>query len=168
MNAGPGAPGGLYINKKHYKNTFEGPRFEGWWGNKRASRFLMRDNFEPEKGASAWQLSTASPIMLSAMQASLEIFDEIGMKKLRERSKKLTGYLRSIIPENFEIITPENSASQLSLRVKAGDKKLFDYLMKNNVFSDWREPDVIRVAPIASYTQFEELDAFVNLLKKYA
>ncbi len=157
MNGGPGAPGGLFIHERHHSDSEIGKlsRFEGWWGNKRSTRFLMRDDFEPEVGAKAWQLSTSSPIMLSALRSSLDIFDEVGIKKLREKSIKLTGYLRDLIGDKFEIITPQDSGAQLSVRVP--DKILFAFLHRKGVYTDWREPDVIRLAPVPLYNTFEEV-----------
>ena len=167
MNGGPGAPGGLFIHERHHSKSETGnlSRFEGWWGNKRSTRFLMRDDFEPEIGAKAWQLSTSSPIMLSALRSSLDIFDEVGIKKLREKSIKLTGYMRELIEGNFEIITPPNSGAQLSVRIP--DKQLFSYLHRKGVYTDWREPDVVRLAPVPLYNTFEEVYDTSQLMIKF-
>jgi kynureninase len=125
----------------------------------------MRDEFEPESGAKAWQLSTSSPIMLSALRSSLDIFDEVGISKLRNKSIKLTGYLRELIENKFEIITPSNSGAQLSVRVP--NKKLFDYLHGKGVYMDWREPDVVRLAPVPLYNTFEEVFNAAQLMIQF-
>lgn len=167
VNGGPGAPGGLFIHESHHSNSEIGSlsRFEGWWGNKLSTRFLMRDDFEAEVGAKAWQLSTSSPIMLSALRSSLDIFDEVGIRKLRDKSIKLTGYLQELIGHNFEIITPPNSGAQLSVRVP--DKQLFSFLHRKGVYMDWREPDVIRLAPVPLYNTFEEVYKTSELMIKF-
>ncbi|MFX1512860.1 MAG: kynureninase, partial [Promethearchaeota archaeon] len=157
LNGGPGGPGGGFVHEKHGE-TQTVSRFEGWWGNKRDTQFLMRDDIDPIVGAGGWQISTPSILRMAPLKASLEIFDEISMKKLREKSIRLTGYLEFLInqmaSDEFIIITPEDPdqrGCQLSIRTLKNGKQLYDHLTKSGIFCDWREPDVIRVAPVPLY-----------------
>ena len=128
----------------------------------------MQPNFDPIQGAEGWQISNAPIMGMAPLIASMEIFDEIGMLKIREKSKKLTGYLEFLINDidlDISIITPENKGCQLSLVVNNGEQ-LFKYLSNNNVVCDWREPDVIRIAPHPLYNRYSEVFEFVKLLDK--
>ncbi|MEM8527577.1 MAG: kynureninase [Bacteroidota bacterium] len=172
LNAGPGSLGGVFVHERHAYNK-DLPRFEGWWGHNKATRFKMRDAFEPIPGVEAWQLSNPPILSMVAVWSSLKIFDEIGINKLREKSISLTGYLeflvKSLGEDVINIVTPADSnqrGSQLSIQVKNADKKLFDQITEKGVIADWREPDVIRVAPTAMYNSFEEVYRFYEVLKE--
>ncbi|WP_224489652.1 kynureninase [Robertkochia flava] len=172
MNSGPGNLSGVFINQR-YHGKEDIPRFEGWWGTKKETRFLMKPEFEPMPNAEAWQLSNAPVMSIAPYLASLTMFEEVGMDSLREKSKKLTAYLefvlRAIEEEvggTFEIITPEQRGCQLSVLLHGEGKRLFDYLMAEGVLPDWREPNVIRLAPVPFYNSFEEMYQFGQILKK--
>jgi kynureninase len=171
MNSGPGNASGVFIHEKHLAKT-DIPRFEGWWGNSKETRFLMKPEFEPIPTADAWQLSNPPVLSLAPYLASLELFEEVGMKALIEKRNKLTAYLEFVLLEidnevesRFEIITPEWRACQLSVFLHGEGKPLFDYLMKNGVITDWREPNVIRLAPAPFYCSFEDMYRFGQILK---
>ncbi len=171
LNAGPGGIAGIFVHERH-AHSFDRPRFAGWWGHDKKTRFLMGPEFRPLAGAEGWQLSNPPIFQLAALRASLEIFDEATMPALREKSVKLTGYLerllRNIDSDRIEIITPsdpEQRGCQLSIRVRNSDKGLFEAVTRRGVFADWREPDVIRVAPVPLYNTFADVHAFCNILK---
>jgi kynureninase len=181
LNSGPGAIAGCFIHEK-YHNDDSLNRFAGWWGNKKETQFLMQKDFEPELSAEGWQLSTPSPILFATHKASLDIFKEAGISNVFDKNKRLNNYLwfvldavKKELPEgSLKIFTPGNERErgcQVSLAIKSG-KKLFDELSQNGVFSDWREPDVIRIAPVGLYNTFEEVWQFGQILKsailKYA
>lgn len=174
MNSGPGNASGCFIHEKHhFDNNL--PRFAGWWGNKKESRFLMEQNFDPINNADGWQISNLPILSLAPYLASVELFDEIGMDKIIQKRNLITSYLEYILHEidqqvkgNFEIITPKNQeerACQLSVFFHGEGRSLFDYLMKNGVVTDWREPNVIRFAPVPLYTSFEAIYKFGQILK---
>lgn len=172
MNSGPGNLSGIFVHKR-YHGKKDIPRFEGWWGTKKETRFLMKPEFEPMPNAEAWQLSNAPVMSLAPYLASLSLFEEVGMEKLRAKSKKLTAYLEFILREvekevegEFEIITPQDRGCQLSVLLHGEGKALFDYLMEQGVVPDWREPNVIRLAPVPFYNSFEEMYRFGQILKK--
>lgn len=171
LNAGPGAVAGAFVHERHAEN-FDLPRFAGWWGHEKETRFLMGDEFAPIKGAEGWQLSNPPIFQLAALKASLDIFDEAGMKNLIEKSKKLTGYLEFLLneihDERISVITPSNEnerGCQLSIRVKDADKQLFEAITDKGAAADWREPDVIRVAPVPLYNSFSDVFSFAEILK---
>ena len=168
LNSGPGSVAGAFVHEKHHNTNL--PRFAGWWGHNKEERFKMPDKFNPITSAEGWQLSNPPILSLAAIRASLSIFDEVGMDKLVLKSKKLTGYLvfllNSVKTDRIEIITPEERGCQLSIRVKNGDKKLFDSITVKGVIADWREPDVIRVAPIPLYNSFQDVFNFYSILKE--
>jgi len=171
LNAGPGSVAGAFIHERH-ANSFDLPRFAGWWGHDKATRFLMGPDFHPMPGAEGWQISNPPILQMAALRASLEIFDEIGMPALREKSEKLTGYLefllRDLVGDRISIITPSEPTQrgcQLSIAVKDSDKSLFDAITSRGVFADWREPDVIRVAPVPLYNSFTDVFQFVERLR---
>ena len=156
MNSGPGGTSGVFVHERHEMNP-DLPRFAGWWGHDEENRFLMKPGYKPMKGAAGWQLSNAQILPMAAHLASLDMFDEVGMEKLRSKSLKMTGFLEFLIDELNEtlgseivkIITPraeKDRGCQLSLVMAQDGKKVFDELTKQGVISDWREPDVIRVA----------------------
>lgn len=164
--AGPGAPSGVFIHKRHH--NWSGSRLVGWWGHDKKTRFKMQPNFNPIQTAEGWQISNAPIMGMAPLIASMEIFDEIGMSRIREKSEKLTGYLEFLINHSdldISIITPENKGCQLSLVVNNGEQ-LFKYLSNNNIVCDWREPDVIRVAPHPLYNRFSEVYEFFIILEK--
>lgn len=174
LNSGPGGTSGAFVHQKHGNNP-KLVRLAGWWGNDEKTRFEMPKKFVPQKGAAGWQLSNAQILPMAAHMASLKIFEEVGMKALNKKSKKLTGYLEYLINKtnadaskpNFQIITPtdpKERGCQLSILTDKNGKKLFDKLTKANIIADWREPNVIRLAPVPLYNTFEEVWQFVNVL----
>ncbi|WP_372918227.1 kynureninase [Salegentibacter sp.] len=175
MNSGPGNASGCFINEKHH-GIKDIPRFEGWWGHKKDRRFLMEPDFQPENGAHAWQISNAPVLALAPYLASLEMFDEVGMPALIEKRNKIVAYLEFILHEidkevesSFEIITPSNQeerGTQLSVFLHGEGRGLFTYLMENGVITDWREPNVIRLAPAPFYCSFEDMFRFGQILKQ--
>lgn len=170
LNSGPGGVSGIYINEKHTKDK-DIPRFAGWWGHEEKTRFKMDKTFVPTQSAEAWQMSNAPVLSMAAHKASLELFSEIGMEKLRVKSEKLTAYLEWLILQNdfgFEIITPKNKEErgcQLSLLTGNNGKQLFEKLTKAGVIADWREPNVIRIAPVPLYNSFHDVWRFMEILK---
>lgn len=175
MNSGPGNVSGCFINEK-YHNKKDIPRFEGWWGHNKDRRFLMEPEFQPEDGANAWQISNAPVLALAPYLASLQMFDEVGMDALIEKRNKIVAYLEFILHEidkevesSFEIITPSNQeerGTQLSVFLHGEGKELFNYLMENGVIPDWREPNVIRLAPAPFYCSYEDMYEFGQILKR--
>jgi kynureninase len=171
LNAGPGAIGAIFVHERYAHATL--PRFEGWWGFEKATRFKMTPDFIPIGGAESWQMSTPPVLSMAAIKASLGIFEEAGFENILKKSKLLTGYLefllKNIPTDTVRIITPEDPEQrgcQLSIQVQGADKSLFYKLLENGVVADWREPDVIRVAPAPLYNGFEEVFRFVEILKK--
>jgi kynureninase len=171
INSGPGSLGGCFVHERH-ANDKSLPRFAGWWGHNKETRFGMRDGFDPIPGVESWQLSNPPILSMAAILASLKIFDEAGISNLRKKAIQLTGYLEYLVDElkddRIKIITPRNPlerGSQLSIQVKSADKGLFDKITQKGVIADWREPDVIRVAPIALYNSYEDVFRFVEILK---
>ena len=172
LNSGPGSLGGVFVHERHSQKK-DIPRFEGWWGHNKETRFKMRDDFEPIPGVEAWQLSNPPILSMAAIMGSLQIFAEAKIEKLRVKSIKLSSYLEFLIneigDESIKIITPSDPnqrGSQLSIQMKNADKKLFDWLTKKGVVADWREPDVIRVAPVPLYNSYVDVYQFVSLLKE--
>ncbi|CAM1362575.1 Kynureninase [Tenacibaculum soleae] len=171
LNSGPGSLGGLFVHEKHAHNK-ELPRFSGWWNHNKETRFNMRQPFDVMAGAEGWQLSNPPILSMAAIKASLDMFAEVGMEALREKSEKLTGYFEFLInqigSDSIKIITPSNPKErgcQLSIQVKNADKRLHKKLTENNIITDWREPDVIRCAPVPMYTSFEDVYKMVSVLK---
>ena len=172
LNSGPGNLGACFIHERHAYNH-ELPRFEGWWGHNKHTRFNMRQAFDPTPGAEGWMLSNVPVLPMAAMRASLEIFDEVGMPALVEKSGKLTAYLEQLLKgqenDRLRIITPEHPEErgcQLSIQIKNGDKSIFRSIREQGVIADWREPDVVRVAPVPLYNTFEEVCRFVDILAR--
>ncbi len=167
--AGPGSPGGVFIHDKHA--DWNGPRFAGWWGHNKKTRFKMKPNFKPIMGAEGWQVSNAPILSMACLRDAMDIYDEVGMSLLREKSEQLTEYLEFLllkIPDKIEIITPEDPKQrgcQLSLVVKENGKEVFEKLSSSGVICDWREPDVIRVAPMPMYNSYEDIFQFYEILK---
>ena len=174
MNSGPGNASGCFIHEKHH-NNIDLPRFAGWWGHNKERRFKMEPSFDPIRGADGWQISNLPVLSLATYLAAVEMFDEIGMDVLIKKRDNITSYLEFILHEidkevvsSFEIITPSNPAeraSQLSVLLHGEGSSLFDYLMKKGVITDWREPNVIRLAPVPLYTSYEDMYDFGQILK---
>jgi kynureninase len=161
------------VHEKH-ATRFDIPRLAGWWGHNEKERFLMLKGFQPTPGVDGWQLSNVPVLQGAAHLAALEIFQEAGMKNLRKKSEQLTGYLEFLLKEidpsekYFTIITPSDPAQrgcQLSIFFKNNGKKTFSKLIKHGVIADWREPNVIRVAPAPLYNTFAEVFRFAEIFK---
>jgi kynureninase len=177
LNSSPGGVSGMFVHEKHAKNK-DLPRFAGWWGHDKSVRFLMEPGFQPMEGAEGWQLSNAPVIGMAAHLASLDIFDEVGMENLAKKRDVLTGYLEFIIHQisdkhkdtcRFEIITPSDKSkrgAQLSMLIHGGGKPVFDALSQKGVVADWREPNVIRLAPTPLYNSFEDVFVFGKFLEE--
>ena len=171
MNSGPGNASGIYVHKRHL-NKKNIQRFEGWWGTKKETRFLMKPEFEPMENADAWQISNVPILSVAPYLASLTMFEEVGMNKLIDKRNTIVAYLEFILQEidkevdsSFEIITPKDRGCQLSVFLHGQGKSLFNYLMENGVITDWREPNVIRLAPVPFYSSFEDMYRFGQILK---
>lgn len=172
LNSGPGSLGGCFVHERHaHDKTLN--RFTGWWSHNKETRFKMRDEFDVIPGAEGWQLSNPPILSMAAIKASLDIFQEVGIKKLNEKSRDLTAYfeflLKQLGQDTIRIITPENPderGCQLSIQVKNADRSLHDKLTEAGVISDWREPDVIRCAPIPLYNSYQDIYHMVERLKE--
>jgi kynureninase len=175
LNSGPGAIGGAFIHEKFHKDKSL-QRLGGWWGQNKERRFLMEKEFDPIDNAEGWQLSTPSPILYASHKAALDIFNEAGMEAIAEKGQLMSDYTFYLINEInkcgnevVKIITPairKKKGCQLSLVMKNNGKRVFDQLTNKGVFADWREPDVIRIAPVPLYNTFEEIWRFATLLKE--
>lgn len=177
LNSGPGSVSGAFVHDRHSEKA-DIPRFEGWWGHSEEERFKMEKGFVPMPGAQAWQLSNAPVFNMAIHKASLDMFDEVGMDALRTKSDKLTAYLEFLLNQIesadgkklFEIITPSDPihrGAQLSILCLDAGKELFDYVTKKGVIADWRNPNVIRVAPVPMYNSFEDVYQFAKILSEY-
>ncbi|MDG2524744.1 kynureninase [Stenotrophomonas sp. HITSZ_GD] len=176
VNAGPGAVAGCFVHERHARAEL--PRFAGWWGHDRESRFRMAPEFVPTPGAEGWQLSNPPVLALAPLRASLALFERAGMPSLRRKSEQLTALLEALIharvPQVLQVLTPADSAQrgcQLSLRVAGGraqGRALFEYLQSVGVLGDWREPDVIRIAPTPLYNRYADLHHFVEEVEHWA
>ncbi len=168
INSGPGSVAAAFVHEKHHASNL--PRFAGWWGHEKESRFKMPDEFSPIQSAEGWQLSNPPILSLAAIRASLSIFDEVGIDKLVSKSKQLTDYLLYLLgtieTDRIAIITPSERGCQVSIRVKNGNKELFDIITEKGVIADWREPDVIRIAPVPLYNSFTDVHNFYSILKE--
>lgn len=176
MNSGPGAVAGCFVHERHARS--ERPRFAGWWGHQQSTRFRMGPEFVPTPGADGWQLSNPPILGLAPLRGSLEVFAQVGMPALREKSLKLTGYLEKLIQERLsatlQIATPrepERRGCQLSLRVVGGRERgrsLFEYLATQGVLGDWREPDVIRISPAPLYNSYADVLRFIRATEAWS
>ena len=171
LNSGPGALSGVFVHEKHGKNN-ELPRFAGWWGHDKQIRFKMGPNFLPIQGAEGWQLSNPPILPMACMQASLDLFDRAGMDRLRIKSIQLSSLCQKLLSEipgdKIDLITPRTETDrgcQLSLRVINADKNIFDNISAEGIVADWREPDVIRIAPVPLYNTFSEIYKFSMIFK---
>jgi kynureninase len=167
LNGGPGCVGGCFVHERHAL-AFDLPRFAGWWGHDEVSRFLMGPDFQPMAGAEGWQLSNPSIMSMAPLRASLEIFDAVGMQQLREKSEALTGYLEFLLdqhaPGDFTLLTPrepDRRGAQLSIRIHEGGRSFCDRLVEQGTVCDWREPDILRVAPVPLYNTYRDVQRFV-------
>jgi kynureninase len=172
LNAGPGGVAGAYVHTRHLADTSL-PLFAGWWGHDKTSRFLMDTEFVPMKTAERWQLSNAPVLSMAACRASLDLFAEAGMDRLIAKSKMLTSYLDFIVGELnreknncLEIITPRARGCQLSIVAHGYGKDLYNQLSDNGIIADWREPNVIRCAPVPLYNSFEDVFLFGQILRR--
>jgi kynureninase len=173
LNAGPGAVGGIYIHEKWASNT-NTPRLGGWWGNDEKTRFKMEKGFHAKPDASGWNISTTPVFNMIGLKASLEIFDQAGIKVIRNKSIRLTAYLEFLLLQlpqlSFEIITPaspEERGAQLSLYFRENGKAIHDKMIENGIIVDYREPGVIRVAPAPLYCSFQDVYQFYCILKEH-
>lgn len=177
LNSGPGGIAAAFVHEKHHGQK-DLPRFEGWWGTNKETRFAMGPDFDPIPTVEAWQLSNPPIFQLAALRSSMELFDEAGLANLREKSIKITNYMEFLLKENVgdfvEIMTPEyvegvqNRGCMLSLRFKKNPKELNKVLGEKAVICDFREPDIIRATPIPLYNSFEDVFKFVEVLKEFA
>jgi len=177
LNSSPGGVSGMFVHERHSYNP-ELPRFAGWWGYDKETRFLMQPGFNPMKGAEGWQLSNAPILGMAAHLASLEIFEEAGMDRIGTKRDLMTAYLEFVIDSiseknkercTFELITPRDKTkrgAQLSIMAQGQGKALFDALSEEGVVADWREPNVIRIAPAPLYNSFEDCYWFGQLLER--
>lgn len=173
LNSGPGGVAGAFINKKHTGNTSL-PRLAGWWGHDKATRFQMEKGFHPIPTAEGWQLSNAPVLSMAAHKAALDIFEEAGMENLIAKGQMLSDYLlfiiddlnRSFTKDLIEVITPrKEKGCQVSLLMHEKGKAVYDALKQNGVLADWREPNVIRAAPVPLYNSFEDIWKFGEIIK---
>lgn len=175
LNASPGNVGGIFVHERHGRN-FELPRFGGWWGHDKSTRFQMRNGFQPMEGAEGWQLSNVPILGMAAMKASLDVFAEVGMPALRAKSEQLTGYLEFAIDRLAEefpdarisMITPRDPAQrgcQLSMDVAGRERSLFDSMIGAGVIADFREPCIIRMAPVPLYNSFTDVFVFTEVMR---
>lgn len=175
LNSGPGSVAGAFVHERHAHSDL--PRLAGWWGHDKATRFRMEKGFHPIPGAEGWQLSNAPVFSMAAHKASLELFDEAGMDALVKKTETLTGYLEYLIDEisatqpadkKLEIITPRDKTQrscQVSVVAHGRGKDLFNKLVDEGVIADWREPNVIRMAPVPLYNSFADVQRFGEILK---
>lgn len=174
LNSGPGAIGGAFIHEKHHNENL--PRFAGWWGYDKPTRFKMEKGFKAMPGSEGWQVSTPAMFLYAAHRAALEIFEEAGWRKILTKQKLLTGYLwylldavnNSATKKSIEFITPRNEKErgcQVSMLMLQKGKEIYNGLMQQGIFTDWREPNVIRLAPAPLYNTFEEVWSFSDKLK---
>ena len=168
LNGGPGCVGGCFVHERH-AHAWDLPRFAGWWGHDESTRFQMGPDFHPMPGAEGWQLSNPPILALAALRASLDIFSEAGLERLRSKSVSLTGYLQFLLDRqsspSFCTITPrkeEKRGAQLSIRLADAGRKLCDRLAAEGTLSDWREPDIFRVAPVPLYNSYQDVYRFVQ------
>lgn len=175
LNSGPGAIGGVFIHERHHQADV--PRFVGWWGYDKPTRFLMQKGFVPMPGAQGWQLSTPSLLLYASHRAALDVVAEAGWDVIQAKREKLTAFLWAILDDvnqtvagsPITILTPRDPAqqgSQVSLLMQRDGKNVFDALAAAGIITDWREPDVIRLAPVPLYNTFEEVWRFGHELKK--
>ncbi len=171
LNSGPGGVGGIFVHRRHGDNP-EIFRLAGWWGNEEETRFKMKKGFHPQRGAASWQMSNAPVFNMVAHRASLDIYDKAGMAALREKSLKLTGFLQFLLDDlkslPFSVITPCDESQrgcQISMLFHERGREMFDALSDAGIVADWREPDVIRVAPVPLYNTYEDVFRLYEVMK---
>jgi len=172
LNAGPGAIGGAFVHERHFATPL--PRLTGWWGHEAATRFAMSPRFVASPGAAGWQVSNPPIFSAAPLLASLQLFAAAGWPALLRKSRALTALLEELLQEHchdsVQIVTPRNPAArgcQLSLRLRGGreqGRSVFERLAALAVVADWREPDVIRVAPVPLYNSYSDVTRFVERL----
>lgn len=172
LNAGPGNAAAIFVHERHLDRP-DLPRFQGWWGTRKETRFMMEPRFESTGTADSWQLSNPSILSLAPFLASLTLFDEVGMPALVLKSERLTAYLEFVLHRvaktestRFQIITPAQRGCQLSVLLHGQGRPVFDALMREGVIADWREPNVIRLAPAPFYNSFEDVFLLGQALRK--
>jgi kynureninase len=168
LNGGPGCVAGCFVHERHAR-AWDLPRFAGWWGHDESVRFEMGPDFMPMPGIEGWQLSNPSILGLAALRASMDIFHEVGMERLRAKSVALTGYLEFLLQPQasakFSILTPRESerrGAQLSIRVFRDGRALCARLSEEGIIGDWREPDTFRVAPVPMYNSYQDVYRFAQ------
>jgi kynureninase len=168
LNGGPGTVGGVFVHEKHHKNP-ELKRFAGWWGNNANTRFLMKDRFEPEDDARGWQLGTPPIVLLAALESALHVFEKVGWGQLVEKQQRmqqcLAEWVESMAGRHFTCITPASRGCQISLLFPQKGRLVFEGLFNKGFMVDWREPNVIRLAPVPLYNTFSEIWQFHIVLK---
>jgi kynureninase len=172
LNSGPGSLSGAFVHERH-ANRKDLNRFTGWWSHNKKTRFRMRDEFDQLEGAEGWQLSNPPILSMAAIRASLDVVKEAGFDNMITKSKELTNYFEFLINginnTDIKIITPGNPKErgcQLSIQVKNADRSLHDKLTEAGIITDWREPDVIRCAPVPLYNSFQDVYTMVERLEK--
>jgi kynureninase len=167
LNGGPGCIGGCFVHERHGR-AWKLPRLAGWWGHEEETRFQMAPDFHPMAGAEGWQLSNPPILALAALRASMEIFSEAGIERLRAKSISLTAYMEFLLRQHashkFSIITPpepDRRGAQLSIRSARAGRQLCDRMAESGVIGDWREPDTFRVAAVPLYNSFQDVYRFV-------
>jgi kynureninase len=168
LNGGPGCVAGCFVHERHAR-AWELPRFAGWWGHEEETRFRMGPDFHPAPGAEGWQLSNPSILSMASLRASLDIFADAGMGRLREKSISLTGYLEFLLDQHasskFSIITPrepEQRGAQLSIRIAENGRSVVDRLNAEGILCDWREPNILRVTPAPLYNSYRDAHRFAE------
>ena len=168
LNGGPGCVGGCFVHERHAR-AWGVPRFTGWWGHDEKTRFKMGPEFRPMVGAEGWQLSNPPILALAPLRASIEIFDEAGMDRLRTKGVTLTGYMEFLLGQQpspkFSILTPrepDRRGAQLSIRLPHNGRDLCSRLIEQGVIGDWREPDTFRVAAVPLYNSYHDVYRFVE------
>jgi len=168
LNGGPGCVAGCFVHERHAR-AWERPRFAGWWGHEETTRFRMGPDFHPTPGAEGWQLSNPSIMSMAPLRASLDIFAEAGIDRLRDKSVSLTGYLEFLLDQqasgSFSILTPrepERRGAQLSVRLRENARAVVDRLTAQGILCDWREPDILRATPVPLYNSYRDVHRFVE------
>ena len=168
LNGGPGCAGGCFVHERHAR-AWDLPRLAGWWAHDEETRFKMGPDFHPMAGAEGWQVSNHPILALAPLRASMEIFSDAGLERLRSKSMSLTGYMEFLLglhlSAKFSIITPrepERRGAQLSIRLLGAGRELCDGLVAQGVIGDWREPDIFRVAAIPLYNSYQDVYRFVE------
>lgn len=175
LNAGPGAVSQVFVHSKHHEKM---PALTGWWGVAREEQFLMKDRFVPASGADAYQVSTSNILSVTSLRASLELFDQVGINSIIKRNRILSSSLVEGVKrigsrypnQNIQLLTPENESdrgAQVSISFGSQGKALFEYLIDNGVVVDWREPDIIRVAPCGWYNNVAEISSFLKIMEGF-